>query len=144
MKRSQVMATIGVFAFLISFNVTSSIHASDIETVKVFTTSSLRVVPSKTVPAEIIKLDEGELLIRQLGSQLPNNQAAAEKEVFRRMATEDGKALVEQIGSVYDGVVEAWSLGITKLPAILIEDRYVVYGIYNVDDAIKTYRSKQK
>lgn len=129
---------------LVSVTPVGKMHALEVESVKVFTTSSLRVVPSKTSPAQIIYLDEGELLVQQLGRSLPNDQPAAEKEVLKRMATREGEALVEKIGSAYDGVVQAWSRGITKLPAILIDDQYVVYGIYNVDDALEIYRSRQE
>ena len=53
---------------------------------------------------------------------------------FRRMA------------AAYQDIVEVWSFGVTKLPAVIVDRRYVVYGEPDVNSAvslIKRYRSAQ-
>jgi len=35
--------------------------------------------------------------------------------------------------------VRAWSHDIEKLPAILINDQYVIYGIRDVDEALRLF-----
>ncbi|MBD2813987.1 TIGR03757 family integrating conjugative element protein [Xenorhabdus sp. Flor] len=47
--------------------------------------------------------------------------------------------------TVYQGIIRAWELGIKKYPAIVIDDRYVVYGSTDVTRAqtlIDTYRRR--
>ncbi|CDL86689.1 TIGR03757 family integrating conjugative element protein [Xenorhabdus cabanillasii] len=47
--------------------------------------------------------------------------------------------------TAYQGIIRAWELGIKKYPAIVIDDRYVVYGSTDVIRAqtlIDTYRRR--
>ncbi len=51
-----------------------------------------------------------------------------------------------RIGEAYQGVVDAWSLGITTIPAVVVDRRYVVYGEGNLDGALERvaqYRREQ-
>ena len=51
-----------------------------------------------------------------------------------------------RIGHAYQGVADAWGLGITKIPAVVVDHRYVVYGEPDVARAvarINAYRSTQ-
>ncbi|CDM91166.1 TIGR03757 family integrating conjugative element protein [Xenorhabdus bovienii] len=46
----------------------------------------------------------------------------------------------------YQGIIHAWELGIKKYPAIVIDDRYVVYGSTDVTQAkslVEQYRGGQ-
>ena len=46
----------------------------------------------------------------------------------------------------YQDVTQAWGLGITKVPAVVVDRRYVVYGEPDVAHAaarIETYRRTQ-
>ena len=46
-----------------------------------------------------------------------------------------GIELQQRIGSAYQGVVDAWYLGITKIPAVVV-DNHVVYGEPDVASAV--------
>ena len=51
-----------------------------------------------------------------------------------------------RIGHAYQGVADAWGLGIAKIPAVVVDRRYVVYGEPDVSRAvarINAYRSTQ-
>ena len=44
--------------------------------------------------------------------------------------------LQRRLASAYQGVTDAWSLGITSLPAVVVDQRYVVYGEPDVARAV--------
>jgi integrating conjugative element protein (TIGR03757 family) len=39
-----------------------------------------------------------------------------------------GDALQRELATAYQGVADAWSLGVTTLPAVVLDQRYVMYG----------------
>ena len=41
-----------------------------------------------------------------------------------------------RIGTVYQGVTDAWSLGVTTIPAVVVDQRFVVYGEPDVARAV--------
>jgi integrating conjugative element protein (TIGR03757 family) len=58
-----------------------------------------------------------------------------------------GSALQHRLTAAYQGVTDAWSLGITQIPAVIVDGRYVVYGVPDVNRAvalIKTYRKRHR
>ncbi|WP_247724604.1 TIGR03757 family integrating conjugative element protein [Thauera aromatica] len=57
-----------------------------------------------------------------------------------------GSELQRRLGTAYQGIVDAWGLGIAKIPAVVVDRRYVVYGEPDVSRAvarINAYRSTQ-
>jgi integrating conjugative element protein (TIGR03757 family) len=57
-----------------------------------------------------------------------------------------GEALQRRIGHAYQGVAEAWGLGVARIPAVVVDRRYVVYGEPDVPRAIAridAYRGTQ-
>ncbi|AZD86883.1 hypothetical protein C4K14_4061 [Pseudomonas chlororaphis subsp. aureofaciens] len=73
------------------------------------------------------QLDVGLQLEDELAAALPADpeQAAA---VVQRRLEQGGAALQRRLAAAYQGVAEAWSLGVTKVPAIVVDHRYVIYG----------------
>ena len=52
----------------------------------------------------------------------------------------------DSIRDAYQGVTDAWSLGITSIPAVIVDQRYVVYGVSDLGQAlarIERYREEQ-
>lgn len=47
-----------------------------------------------------------------------------------------GNALQARLGMAYQGVVDAWSLGVTTIPAVIVDRLYVVYGEPDVAKAV--------
>ncbi|MDH0639286.1 MULTISPECIES: TIGR03757 family integrating conjugative element protein [Pseudomonas] len=85
--------------------------------------------------ARIIELDRPKQIEAELSAQLPANPARSAALVQRRL-TEGGSALQQRIGAAYQGVVDAWSLGVTTIPAVIVDRRYVVYGEPDVAKAV--------
>jgi integrating conjugative element protein (TIGR03757 family) len=93
----------------------------------------------------IIELDQATRIEVELAAHLPADpqQAAA---LVRQRLHDGGEALQRRIGHAYQGVADAWGLGIAKIPAVVVDRRYVVYGEPDVPRAvarIKAYRSTQ-
>lgn len=57
-----------------------------------------------------------------------------------------GSALQRSLASAYQGVADAWGLGVAKVPAVVVDRRYVIYGEPDVALAlsrIARYRREQ-
>ena len=93
----------------------------------------------------VIELDQAARIEIELAAHLPSDprQAAA---LVRQRLHAGGEALQRRIGHAYQGVAEAWGLGIVRIPAVVVDRRYVVYGERDVPRAIAridAYRSTQ-
>ncbi len=92
--------------------------------------------PVKTMGSErLIELDEAHRIEAELSAELPTDPEQATAIVKRRLSS-GGAALQRRIASAYQGVADAWSLGITSIPAVVVDQRYVVYGEPDVARAI--------
>ncbi|MGQ5299277.1 TIGR03757 family integrating conjugative element protein [Xanthomonas arboricola] len=92
--------------------------------------------PVRTMGGErLIELDEAPRIEAELSAALPADpdQATA---IARRWLNQGGADLQHRIASAYQGVTDAWSLGITSIPAVVVDRRYVVYGEPDVARAI--------
>lgn len=92
--------------------------------------------PVRTKGGELlIELDEAPQIEAELSAALPadRDQATA---IVRRRLNEGGADLQHRIASAYQGLTDAWSLGITSIPAVVVDRRYVVYGEPDVARAI--------
>lgn len=91
----------------------------------------------------IIELDQPARIEAELAANLPSDPDRAAALVQQRLR-DGGDALQRRIGQSYQGVADAWGLGISKLPAVVVDRRYVVYGEADVAHAvarIDVYRS---
>ena len=93
----------------------------------------------------VIELDQAARIEVELAAHLPADpqQAAA---VVQQRLHDGGEALQRRIGHAYQGVADAWGLGIAKIPAVVVDRRYVVYGEPDVHRAaarIDAYRTRQ-
>ncbi len=82
-----------------------------------------------------ILLDAPAQLEAELASGLPSDPSQAAALVQQRLR-QGGTELQRQLGTSHQGVVDAWSLGIIKIPAVVVDHRYVVYGDPNVARAV--------
>ena len=102
--------------------------------------------PVKTMGGErLIELDEAHRIEVELSAELPTDPEQATAIVKRRLSS-GGVNLQHRIASAYQGVTDAWSLGITSVPAVVVDKRYVVYGEPDVARAvvrIKQHRRTQ-
>ncbi|WP_409995143.1 TIGR03757 family integrating conjugative element protein [Pseudomonas aeruginosa] len=93
--------------------------------------------------ARVVLLDAPTGLEASLGAQLPVDPAQAEAIVRQRLA-QGGSGLQQQLAAAYQGVADAWGLGIATIPAVVVDRRFVIYGDPDVAHAvasINTYRS---
>lgn len=84
----------------------------------------------------VILLDEQQRLEEQLSRSLPADPRQATAAAQRFMATAEGARLQADLVKAQQGVADAWSTGVEKLPAVVVDRRYVVYGEPDVATAI--------
>ncbi|CFL01733.1 TIGR03757 family integrating conjugative element protein [Burkholderia pseudomallei] len=99
--------------------------------------------PVRTIPgARVIELDAPARLESKLSADLPPDPHEAAARVQQRLAA-DHATLTRQLATAYQAVTDAWSLGVTHVPAVIVYRRYVVYGDPDAAHAIArihTYR----
>ncbi|WP_016971169.1 TIGR03757 family integrating conjugative element protein [Pseudomonas tolaasii] len=83
-----------------------------------------------------ILLDDQLRLEEQLSRELPADPRQAEATIQRYLASPAGKRLQSDLAQAQQGVTDAWSLGVEKLPAVVVDRRYVVYGEPDVAKAV--------
>jgi integrating conjugative element protein (TIGR03757 family) len=100
-----------------------------------------------TVPAgvRIVALDAPARIDSELAANLPADprQAAA---IVQKRLNDGGAALQRRLADAYQGVTDAWGLGVTTIPAVVVDRRYVVYGERDVARALEyidAYRRSQ-
>ncbi|MDF8361302.1 TIGR03757 family integrating conjugative element protein [Achromobacter anxifer] len=92
--------------------------------------------PVKAMGGErLIELDEAVHIEAQLSAGLPADPGQAEATAKRRL-NQGGADLQRRIASAYQSVTDAWSLGIITIPAVVVDQRYVVYGEPDVARAV--------
>ena len=100
--------------------------------------------PVKTMGGErLIELDEGPRIEAELSAQLPADPEQATAIVKRRL-NNGGADLQRRIASAYQGVADAWSLGVTSIPAVVVDQRYVVYGEPDVARAVARIEQRRR
>ncbi|WP_127172002.1 TIGR03757 family integrating conjugative element protein [Xanthomonas euvesicatoria] len=117
--------------------------SSEAQEVWVITDSKHSVTGNATVDRRI-ELDNAQQLEIELSEQLPSAPQHAAALVQQRLER-GGQALQQRLRSAYQDVADAWSLGIATLPAVVVDQSYVVYGEPNLDKAlarVAQYRRK--
>lgn len=107
-------------------------------------TDSTRAVTGMHHPARYTHLDAAKIIEGEFSNLPSAPQQAAH--IARRRLEDGGLALQERMRAAYQGITDAWSLGIIKVPAVVVDQRYVVYGEYDLDRAlarIRQYRREQ-
>lgn len=103
-----------------------------------------RLHPVQTIPdVRVIELDGPAHIEAELTAQLPPHPEKA-AEIVRQHLQSGGADLHRRLAVAYQGVIDSWGLGIVKLPAVVVDRQYVVYGERDVERAIakiKEYRS---
>ncbi len=102
--------------------------------------------PLTSVPAEVrvIKLDDQQRIEAQLSRRLPPNPHQAALEARQLMSTPAGAALVLELASAQQGNADAWSVGVSKIPAVVVDRKFVVYGQPNVAAAIESIQAVRR
>ena len=101
--------------------------------VAVFTLST---IPVRAHGAAVHELDRGDRLAAAFGADLPADPAKALAEARRRLASRAGRDLRSGLARAAAGNALAARLGIERLPAVVVDGRYVVYGVRDVRRAL--------
>lgn len=85
----------------------------------------------------VIRLDDQQRLEEQLSRSLPSNPQQATRAAQQLLNSPDGARLLAELARAQQGAADAWSFGITKVPAVVVDRQYVVYGQPDVAAALK-------
>lgn len=121
-----------------------AMDAASAADVKVFTARAIPI--SAPAGATVVYLDDAGKIEARLSANLPANQDRAEA-IARQRLQDGGEAFQRSLATAWQGVTDAWSLGITTLPAVVVDGRYVVYGEPEVAKAvarIEAYRRERE
>ncbi|MFL9676064.1 TIGR03757 family integrating conjugative element protein [Pseudomonas marginalis] len=80
----------------------------------------------------LILIDQLSALEDELSSGLPSSSAAAEAMFGERMTAQ----MSAKIENAHQDIVDTWSVGVTKIPAVVADGKYVIYGDSNVEHAL--------
>ena len=111
-------------------------------TITTFTQAQTWVITDQSHPitspglARIILLDQQQHLESELSRALPTDPHQAAAIIQNRLNTPSGKRLQTDLAKAQQDLADAWSLGITKIPAVVVDHRYVVYGEPDVAKAL--------
>ncbi|MBK3867344.1 TIGR03757 family integrating conjugative element protein [Pseudomonas stutzeri] len=96
-----------------------------------------------TSGVRVIELDQPARIKGELGAHLPADPTRSTAVVQQRLK-DGGNALQARLVAAYQDVVDAWSLGITTIPAVVVDQRYVVYGEPDVAKAVALIEAHQR
>lgn len=88
--------------------------------------------PLNASSAQVVYLDAPDTVQHQIFGELPADPAQAEQTAKAIIQSPDWQQKQQQIGQAYQGVLQAYSLKLAKYPAVVFDDRYVVYGTADV------------
>lgn len=116
------------------FGVLASVSNVQAETWAITDSSHPLKVPTGV---RLIRLDDQQRLEEQLSGSLPSNPQHASIAAQQLLNSPEGARLLTELASAQQGAADAWSIGITKVPAVVVDRQYVVYGQPDVAAAIK-------
>lgn len=99
--------------------------------------------PLHNIPneARIIVLDDSIKLHASLSDNLPNDPVQAEQLVKERLTTL-GNSYQQNMKQALEDALAAYQLGVTKIPAVIQDNRYVVYGESDVLAALQLIETR--
>lgn len=90
---------------------------------------------------EVYYLDLPAKIEQRLSEGLSNGPTEAKQQALQRI---NDPILQQEIQQSYKGVIKAWQLGLTKIPAVVVNGKYVVYGIADVKTAVNLINQQAK
>ncbi|EKJ8514525.1 TIGR03757 family integrating conjugative element protein [Pseudomonas aeruginosa] len=92
---------------------------------------------SATGSSRVLLLDAQEHLEEQLTAALPQDPQQAQAAFKRLLQSPEGRRLQAELVTAQQDVADAWSLGVEKIPAVVVDRQYVVYGEPDVPRALE-------
>ncbi|NIF29170.1 TIGR03757 family integrating conjugative element protein [Pantoea sp. Tr-811] len=102
--------------------------------------------PLTSIPADVrvIKLDDKQRIEGEMSRKPPPNPHQAAPAAQQLMRTQAGAELMRQLASAQQGTTDAWSAGVMKVPAVVINRQFVVDGQPNVAAAIESIQAMMR
>ena len=91
---------------------------------------------SAAIDARVVLLDRQHHLETDLSRDLPPDPQLAAAIIHGRLSSPSGKRLQSDLTKAQQDITDAWSMGIEKIPAVVVDRRYVVYGEPDVAKAL--------
>ena len=102
---------------------------------KVFTDKVRPVIA--TDETLISHIDQQQHLETELSRALPSDPQQAAAIIQNRLNSPSGKRLQSDFAKAQQDLTDAWSMGIEKIPAVVVDRRYIVYGEPDVAKALE-------
>ena len=97
---------------------------------------TLTSMPVRAHGATVHELDRRDRLAAAFGADLPADPDKARAEAGRRLRSASGRKLRRDLAAAAAGNALAARLGVDKLPAVVVDGRYAVYGVRDVRRAV--------
>ncbi len=104
--------------------------------VMVFTAEGLAPMTHLEAATAVHHLAPIDPLLDQLSFPYPGSEAAAKARANDVLNSPAGKAVLDAVKTRANAAGLAWLAGIDYLPAVLVSPGYVVYGVYDVREAL--------
>lgn len=105
-------------------------------TVWVFTANRLPPLQHVDQAERLFVLDHADNALRRLSFPNPGSEAAARDKALLIIQSPRGQKAIARMRESAEATTIAWMHGIEKLPAVLVDEQYVVYGVFDVAAAI--------
>jgi len=89
---------------------------------------------------KILNLDAVKAVTQHLNHDLPLNEDAALKLVKERIDAIGPNTFNKQILQAYQPLIRAMQLGVDRIPAVVFDNQFVIYGTTDIPLALKKYR----
>ncbi|GKW07634.1 TIGR03757 family integrating conjugative element protein [Pectobacterium sp. CHL-2024] len=100
--------------------------------------------PTNLTPeTQIVWLDAPERLQRSVFGEFPASMEQATAQAQAVMRSPQWQQHENDLQTAYRGVVHAWEIGVRKYPAVVFDDRDVVYGTADVAMAL-AYKMQER
>ena len=131
----QASAWLLLLVWCVPITSSASSTQDQINSIEVFTIAGEPVV---NVPdgVPVIELDAPARLDAELSHGLPDDIDKAKAEMQSRLQSPEWRGKLQQYGDLYTGVARAWMLRVEKVPAVVVDSRYVIYGETDVAAAV--------
>ena len=137
---------VGGIALTVLMALVLPVEAAEPATVWVFTADPLPPLQHTEQVDRLFVLDAVDSALKKLSFTDPGNEAQATQRALALIQSRDGQAMMTRLRLSAEAIAVAWQHGIAQLPAVLVDERYVVYGVYDVEVAlaqIAGYRDAQ-
>lgn len=98
----------------------------------IYTDSAHPVTGNPGPDVTVILLDAPDRLQSGLFGPLPADPAQSEQQARAVISSPAFQQRQQDLAGAYAGLTRAWSLGVEKYPAVVFDDKWVVYGTTDV------------